>query len=72
MVDSKDDGAQDGPLTRDAVEQLLDIVSKVVARELPRDGAIGMLQAFFNLSSEQAEKILGPVGKTFFVETPKA
>ncbi len=47
-----------------------DIVMAVVAGELPRDAGIGMLQAFFNLTLEKAESIMGSAGKAGVPTTP--
>jgi len=47
------------------VSALLEIVAKVVEEQLPRDSAKALILAAFPLSDEQAEKILGTVGKTF-------
>ncbi len=39
-----------------------DIVQKVATGELPRDSAQGLLETLFNLTTEQAEKMLGSAG----------
>lgn len=48
------------------------IVSQVALGELPRDSGIGQLEILLNLSNEQAERIMGSVGITFFVASPEA
>lgn len=47
-----------------------DIVLAVVAGQLPRDAGIGMLQAFFNLTPEKAESIMGSAGISSVPTTP--
>lgn len=47
------------------IDSALSIVQQVVANQLPRETALGMLQIAFNLSADQAELFLGPVGKGF-------
>lgn len=49
------------------VTSMVQIVSQVAAGLLPRDSAIQMLMAAFPVSSEQAEKIMGDVGRGFSV-----
>lgn len=39
-----------------------DIVLAVVAGQLPRDSGVSMLEAFFNLTRDKAEKIMGSAG----------
>ncbi len=47
----------------------LDIVSRVVLGQLPRDAGLGMLQTLFNLRPDQAELIMGSAG-TSVATTP--
>jgi phage-related protein (TIGR01555 family) len=47
------------------VTALLEIVKAVAAEELPRDSGVQMIIAAFPISLENAEKIMGEVGKTF-------
>lgn len=53
------------------VASLQEIVQSVARRELPRDSGIAMILAAFPLELEQAERIMGPVGVSFFA-TPDA
>lgn len=52
------------------VQSALSIVSMVGARQLPRETGIASLQQFFSMSSAEAEHVMGPVGRTFFIEVP--
>ena len=47
------------------IQSAVDIVKSVANGELPRDSGIGMLEVLLNLKREQAEKIMGDVGKGF-------
>lgn len=47
------------------VSSALEIVQAVAAEELPRESGVAMLVAFFNLSDDAAEAIMGTVGKGF-------
>ena len=44
------------------VTSALDIVTKAALNQLPRESAVAMLQLFFNLPEEAAEKIIGNIG----------
>jgi hypothetical protein len=48
------------------VEAALGIVARVATRQLPRDAGVAALVSLFGLSTEQAETIMGEVGRTFF------
>jgi len=52
------------------VTAALDIVARVVAGELPREAGVAMLEIMFNLSSEQAEAMMGTVGNGFEPNKP--
>ncbi len=52
------------------VQAALGIIQQVAAGQLPRDAALGMLSAFFNLDAARAEQVLGSVGRGF-VPTPQ-
>lgn len=52
------------------VKEAREIVAAVSRREFPREVGIGMLMEFFSLEEAQAERIMGPVGRSFFAETP--
>jgi len=47
------------------VSSLLSIVQSVAAGLMPRDSAIAMIEAAFNMTTEQANEILGSVGNGF-------
>jgi phage-related protein (TIGR01555 family) len=47
------------------------IVADVAARLLPREAGLGMLMEFFRLTQEQAENIMGEVGRSFFATAPE-
>jgi phage-related protein (TIGR01555 family) len=53
------------------VKSMQEIVQAVANKDLPRDTGVAMLTAAFPLSPEQAEGIMGSVGRTFFVEKPE-
>lgn len=59
--------ASDTALNGAQVQAALGIVQQVAAGMLPRDSALGMLQAFFNLDAGRAEQVLGSVGRGFQV-----
>lgn len=46
------------------------IVVAVTAGEIPRDAGIGQLEVLFNLTNEQAERIMGSAGKPGIATTP--
>lgn len=52
------------------VQSLLSIVQQVAARQIPRDTGVQLITAAFPLDVAAADRILGPVGSTFFVEVP--
>lgn len=52
------------------IASALEIVDRVATRKLPRESGIESLQSFFGMTVEQAEKVMGAVGKTFFIDTP--
>jgi len=54
------------------IASMLQIVLAVATKEIPRDTGIAMLVAAFPISTEQAEEILGTVGKSFFSEPKPA
>lgn len=48
-------------------EEALDVVKRVAAREIPRDSGLqAIMAAMPGLAIEQAEKIMGEAGRTFF------
>jgi HK97 family phage portal protein len=50
------------------VTAALEIVNLVAQGQMPRASAIGQLMTFFNLTEEQAENIMGDVGRGFVPE----
>jgi phage-related protein (TIGR01555 family) len=48
------------------------IVTQVAKRELPRESGVAMLALFFNRTAEEADRIMGSVGLTFFATPPPA
>jgi hypothetical protein len=54
------------------ISAAVDIVTKVTAGDMLRDSGLGMLQIMFNLTLDQAEKIMGSAGtKTPTTPNPK-
>lgn len=64
----------DSALNGAQVASLLEIVQQVARRELPRESGISMILTAFPVTREQAEDIMGEVGRSFFLEsdTPDA
>jgi hypothetical protein len=50
------------------VTSALEIVTAVASRGLPRSTGVEMLVAFFGLTREVAESVMGDVGQSFFVQ----
>lgn len=63
--------AQNSALNGAQVTAALDIVGRVAAGELPRDTGVAMLIAFFNLSPDTADGIMGSVGNGFKAPKPE-
>jgi hypothetical protein len=63
--------AQDTALNGAQVASAMSIVVAVAKGELPRDSGIAMLQSFFNITPEDAEKIMGTVGAGFEPKEPE-
>lgn len=63
--------AQNSALNGAQVTAALDIVGRVAALELPRDTGVAMLIAFFNLSPDTADGIMGSVGNGFKAPKPE-
>lgn len=57
---------QDIALNGAQVASLLEIIQQVATREIPRENGIELIQTAFNLTPEQADRLLGSVGRTFF------
>jgi phage-related protein (TIGR01555 family) len=47
------------------ITSLLEIIAQVAAGQLPRESAKAIISAAFNMDADQAETILGEVGRTF-------
>jgi len=67
-----DENQTDAPVVNSAIalsgtqiESLLQIINKVVLGKLPRASAVEIMKAAFNLQTEQADAMLGEVGKSF-------
>lgn len=56
---------QDTALNGAQVTSALEIVKSVARDELPRESGVSMLETFFNMSPEDADRVMGPVGKGF-------
>jgi hypothetical protein len=62
--------AADTALNGAQVQAAAAIVQQVALRQLPRDSGVAQLVEFFNIGQDKAERIMGAVGKTFFIEAP--
>ena len=58
--------AADTALNGAQIASLLQVIGEVAGRRLPRESAVAILVKSFNVSSEAADSLLGPVGVTFF------
>lgn len=54
------------------VSSLLGIVQQVAARSIPRETGIALIVAAFPIDDAAAEKLMGPVGSTFFAQAAAA
>lgn len=61
---------QDTALNGAQVTALIEIVAKVAAGQIPRDSAKSMIVSAFQVSVDQAERMLGSVGKGFVPKVP--
>lgn len=61
--------ASDVALNGAQISSALSICQQVAARQLPRESGVTMLVEFFSLLPERAERIMGPIGRAFFIET---
>ena len=52
------------------VTSMVEIVSQVATGMLPRESGINMLTVAFSISGQQAEKIMGEVGRGFVPAAP--
>jgi hypothetical protein len=62
--------AQDTALNGAQVDSLLRLVEAVATRRVPRESAVAIIQRAYNVAAEDAETMLGDVGRGFFIETP--
>ncbi len=65
--DLVDDGEQPS-LNGAQIASLLQIVGSVAAKQLPREAGIEMMMASFPIDRDQAERIMGEVGRSFFAD----
>lgn len=56
------------PLNGAPVQALTDLIAEVATGRLPRENALAIMEAAFGLEPEQAERMMGKVGRMFFVE----
>jgi hypothetical protein len=54
------------------VSSLLEIVTAVAQGQLPRASGVAMLLAAFPLTADQAESVMGEVGRSFVISPPEA
>jgi len=66
------DKLEDTALNGAQVSAALEIVASVAAGSLPRGTGVGMIQEFFQIEGDRAERIMGEVGRGFVPETPAA
>lgn len=57
--------APDFVLNGAQIQAALEIVQQVIAQQIPRDTAIGLLKVGFNMSDAQAAQVLGSAGIGF-------
>ena len=62
--EAKDPGAA---LNGAQVASLMEIVSAVASRSIPRETGIQLIKAASPIDAAQAEKLLGEVGRSFFL-----
>lgn len=58
----------DAALNGAQVASLVSIVKEVAARAIPRETGLALITAAFPLDLNEAESLLGPVGRTFFAD----
>lgn len=64
--------AADTALNGAQVQAAAAIVQQVALRQLPRESGVAQLVEFFNITQERAERIMGAVGRSFFIEPAQA
>lgn len=63
---------QDTALNGAQVDSLVGVIASVAARQLPRDAGVAIIRRSFGVSAEDAESMVGEVGRSFFAPTPAA
>ena len=53
------------------VTALLEIITAIAEKKLPRETGVATIAASFPLSPEEADAIVGEVGKSFFIDPPE-
>jgi uncharacterized protein len=53
------------------VKSLMEIVAAIATEEMPRDTGVRLIAQSFPMSEADADRMLGSVGKTFFVDKPE-
>jgi hypothetical protein len=64
--------AADTALNGAQVTALIDVVRAVTLGELPRESAVRIVETAFLVSTQEAERLIGPAGKSFKPPTPPA
>lgn len=65
------DDVQKTALNGAQTASMVNIVSAIAARQIPRNAGVSMLQTSFRVSREEAEQIVGDAGSTFFAADDK-
>ena len=68
MVSGEQIDLQNQALNGAQIASLVEVIQKVAAGMLPRDSAISILQVAFQLSLEEAEKVLSGAGRDFRID----
>ena len=71
LVVSSGEKASDTALNGAQVQAATSIVERVALGTLPRDAGVSMLSEFFNMSTKQAERVMGTVGRSFRPTAPE-
>lgn len=50
------------------ITSLISVINQVAQRLMPRESAVALIQAAFSLPLDAVERIMGPVGTTFFLD----
>lgn len=65
-----DEATEGGALNSAQVEAIMALIDQVARSELPRSSAIAIIAGSFPISEEEAEEMVGEVGRTFFIDDP--